>query len=411
MKWLNVILTTLFLANGFGLAASALNERDQEAVAIYLKSKRTMDYIEKSQNNKFLKISGDIRVEWVHATESQDGQAIRGVGPLLPNNSTDFIVNARFEYNCDRVWSYVNIEFDNLGGVGNNDFAFCKTDPEACNGSGECDDRCLKRAFFGYNIWKYGKAVFDVEFGRRPLYNIYDSRIEFQARCDGVLFKFTDIIDDWVEYYAKGGPFVVDYRINHFAYAMEAGGIDILKKGIDLKYSFIDWVKNGRNKCRIRDARGWQFKNSQWSIGYNFRAPCIDKKTKLYAAVLVNHAARRREDSNFHLKNMGWYAGFIMGEVKKKGDWSFDANYQVVQAQAVAECDVHGIGRGNANRETFTANRRGKANYKGFVAAFLYAITDKLNFEIDYEISGAEDNRIGGKHHFQDYEIDMIYAF
>lgn len=434
MKWLTALLGTLFLLSGFNLFATTNIDRDFEAVHQYLNSKRTMDYIEKSENNKYLKLSGDVRTEWQHASESIDRINLRG-RPLLPifkdrnpisKNSFDIIFNFRCEYNCDRVWSYVNIEYDESAGVGNNDFGICKIDNQACTGSGECDDICLKRAFFGYNIWKCDKATLDVEFGRRPLYTIFDSRIEFQARFDGILFKFADVIKGWTEYYIKGGPFVVDYRVGHFAYCVELGGINIRDLGIDLKYSFIDWKKAGRNVCSVRKARGWQFRTSQWSLAYNFRLPCpLDKKTKIYAAILQNHAARKRElklTSNIslippetiilkHKENLGWYAGFIIGEVKKKGDWSFDANYQMVQAQAIPDCDVHGIGRGNALRETFTATGRGKANYKGVTTAFLYAITDKLNFEIDYWISRAENARIGRRHNYEGFEIDIIYGF
>ena len=44
--------------------------------------------------------------------------------------------------------------------------------------------------------------------------------------------------------------------------------------------------------------------------------------------------------------NAGGYAGFTLGELKKKNDWSLDINYQVVQAQAVPDYDSSGIGLG-----------------------------------------------------------------
>jgi hypothetical protein len=414
-------LTAIFLPI-FLQADEALSDIDREAVASFINSKRTIDTAEKA---KELKISGDVRAEFQNRHERGLKQNSAGVFEEqylrchdaitssdipIPCNSYAAQLNIRLDYKGERTWASGYLQFANSAGIENVDN--CGNDKEGCTGSGECEDICLKRAFMGWNVYRCGEIYFDIECGRRPLYTIFDSRIQYHARFDGLLFKLAYGPTTWGEYYIKGGPFVVDYRVDHYAYITEIGVFNFLDHGFDIKYSFVDWFNPGKNICQVVGARGWRFVNSQWTLAYNIKNfPRLNKKMRLYGAFLVNHAARRNELSNDMLRNLGWYAGVITGEVKKQGDWSLDINYQVVEAQAVADCDMHGIGRGNVLRETFTANRRGKGNYRGWQFELLYALTDKLSIDVDYEFSNAEDKRIGGSHSYHKFELDVIHAF
>ena len=55
--------------------------------------------------------------------------------------------------------------------------------------------------------------------------------------------------------------------------------------------------------------------------------------------------------------------------------------------------------------------RRGNTNFIGYRFEFLYAITDNLSIDAIYEFSNEEDRRIGGRHHYNDFELEAIYAF
>jgi hypothetical protein len=437
-------------------------QRDHIAVQNFMDLHRNIPLIEKS---KFLKITGDVRAKWNNRHEKQGKISLRGGGfrdvveveevdgkevvcirkvPKAAVNTYEAELNLRFEYRAgDKSWGFAHLQFDNDFGA----FDFdddCDENPCGAFGSGFCDDICLKRMYFGYEIWKRDHSRIIVEIGRRPLYTIFDSYIEFNERFDGILFKYTDRYEKYAEFYVQVAPFVVDQRSNHFAYIGEVGFLNFFESRFDIQYSFVDWTKHGKNRCfrercaeefpareairkghcNLRNPRGWQFRNSQLILSYNFPTDIISHETKLFVAGLCNHDARRLRgfvDDSGHEKrlphtkaNLGWYAGFITGDVEKAGDWSLDVNYQYVEAQAIPDPDIHGIGRGNILKESFTAlnnNYRGKGNYKGWSFELLYAITNKLSVDATLQWSKAANNKIGGSHHFTKFELDLICGF
>ncbi len=280
--------------------------------------------------------------------------------------------------------------------------------------------------------------------GRRKLDDIFESEIEFSNRFDGILLKYATALGDFSDFYWNVGTFVIDEHVNHFGYATEFGFLDIYDTGLDLRYSFIDWTKRGRNRCFIRHPIGASFQVSQISFSYTINPTFgCDKKMPIefYGGFLVNHAAKSTLFTHHKKKNLGWYAGVYIGNVDKKGDWALDLEYIAVQAQAVSDYDVGSIGRGNILDELLTDifdetfpytneeisfedpysvpssyivgyfPRRGNANFQGWRAEFLYAITDNLSLDMIYEFSKEEDRRIGGKHRYSDFEVEIVYAF
>lgn len=409
-----------------------LDERDFEAVTEYINTKRTIELEEKSCN---LAISGDIRAEWSYITEKLNGVHLRrrhvdrcGKGTFGPNDF-DIDVNLYFDYKCERAWGVAHIEFDNSAGVQQSDkvcgiypgvYNRCSNiDPNGCLGSGDCDSLCLRKAYMGYNVCVDGVSRLDIEIGRRRLYDVFDSRIQFLARFDGLLFRYATQYE-CTDFYFNLGGFVVDERSNHFAWVTEVGALNILDSGFDLKYSFIDWYHHGRNRCDVVKALGWRFQNSQITAAYHIDPDFLNMTAKIYGAFLVNHAAlHHRRILGNKLYNMAWYVGFLIGEVAKEGDWSLDFNYQYCEPQAIADCDLSGIGRGNFFKETLTmadplgnpANARGEANYKGFRIEGLYAITDNLSLDAVFQYSKPVDANIGGPLNYSKFKIEAIYAF
>jgi hypothetical protein len=296
----------------------------------------------------------------------------------------------------------------------------CYEDPEGYHGSGRCNDICLKKAYMGYNVCCEGCTRFDVEIGRRNLYNVFDSQIQFLSRFDGILLRYSSSWECFADWYLNLAGFVVDERVNHFAWVTELAFINIFDAGFDFKYSFIDWRKNGRNRCWEHNPRGFRFENSQFLLAYNVNPEMLCTPATIYGAFLWNHGARRfrhfdhegNRRTHHKRKNIGWYVGFTIGEVVQECDWAFDFQYQVVEAQAVPDEDVSGIGRGNVLDESFTScARRGNTNYKGWRLEGLYALTDNLTLDSILEWSRAQDNTIGGRHHYSKFEIEAIYAF
>lgn len=413
-----------------------LNERDFDALRSYLKSKRVVN-IEESASK--LTISGDVRTEWRHLNETCKGQRLRGHGAVnvggkpVSRNDFDIEFNLRFDYICGKTWASVHVRYDNSAGVDDNGHPCfpnneevdpnldcveqarrCIGDPQGYHGSGYCGDLCLKKAYMGYELYTDKDTRFFIELGRRGnLYNVFDSNIQFLSRFDGLLLKYQQDWENVLEWYVQAAGFLVDERVNHFAWIVETGFLDICNTGLDFKYSLIDWEKHGINRCFARNPAGFRFINSQYTLIYHLKPEWLGMKTKFYGAFVWNHAAKRILVNNHRKrKNLGWYAGVLFGEVRKEGDWALEIQYQLVQAQAMPDGDVGGISRGNVLDESFTScARRGNTNYKGWKFEGLYAFTDNLTLDTILEWSKAEDSSIGGTHTYSKFEMEAIYAF
>lgn len=486
-----------------------LRERDEEPVREFVESKENIDIKDKAKN---LDISGDVRFEYRSIREKgisyfqknidnsstsdnssnldsispsnssrqlppsvlfenyrylRGGDHVDARGLPLSNNDFDVEFNFKVKYSFERAWCSAHLQFDNPAGCrGRNDCAndfvvFNKEGSDTAftdkirdtsrspKGSGEGIFLNLKRAFMGYNVYANGKQRFDIEIGRRKLDDVFVSEVEFSSRFDGILLKYANRIDQVADWYCNSAVFVIDERVNHFGAVTEIGFLNVADTGLDLRYSYIDWRKCGRNRCFVKDAAGSRFRNSQISFAYTFTPEiyCYKFPVEFYGGILVNHAAKKHSIySRNKRKNLAWYAGAYIGNVDKKGDWALDIEYIVVQAQAVSDFDVGSVGRGNILDENLTDKisqtiineqafdtfdllttqqkldlldeqdkfyypRRGNANFVGFRFEGLYALTDNLSVDMIYEFSNAEDRHIGGRHFYSDFEIEMIYAF
>ncbi len=102
----------------------------------------------------------------------------------------------------------------------------------------------------------------------------------------------------------------------------------------------------------------------------------------------IFRAARPIKQTHYKRVPNAWYIGFTLGKLCKACDWSIDINYQFVQAQAVPEFDLNGIGHGNAingllSDAILLGLPAGSAhlftNFKGWQFNALYALTDSLS--------------------------------
>ncbi len=420
-----------------------LDERDYEAVTEFVNSKRTIPLQEKACN---LSLAGDIRAEWHHYVEKVNGEKRRGHarlgdgttatnGTRAGSNDFDVELNLHIDYKCDRSWGVAHIEFDNDMGI--TDPKYCATQADAAptlagtsyqtfcdrcaHGSGTCDCLCLRKAYLGYNVCADGCSRFDIEIGRRRLYDVFDSRVQFQSFFDGTLLRYATQLDCCADAYVNVGLFVVDSHAHHLGWAIEGGLLNICDSGFDVKYSYIDWEKNGDNRCFERHALGTQYQVHQFTGYYHFCPEVLCMPAKAYGAVLWNADAPRTLYTNNKRENLGWYIGAIFGEVCCEGDWSVDINYQYVEAQAVPDHDVSGNGRGNIRNECLymlgapatavAATARGNANFQGWRVEGLYALTDNLSLDASFVYSRAADKGIGGSLNYSKWKLAAIYAF
>ncbi|MFI5343668.1 MAG: hypothetical protein ACHQUC_05545 [Chlamydiales bacterium] len=477
-KYLMLLMLGLTSTHAFGQQETAFenreNNRDDTAVREFVESKENIDVREKASN---LEISGDVRFVWQNKHERgrvlifdesssyeeissidrpnihEEVRSLRGnryVGrDELPISCNDFNVkfNLKVKYDFDKTWAMGHLQFNNQAGItatpecrgelpifDSSGSRVVKREPLdrrfVGHGSGVGGGINLKRAYIGHNLYADGKHRLDLQIGRRQLDDIFMSEIQFDNYFDGVLFEYAGEIDKVSDWYLKAGVFVVDQRVDHFGWATEIGFLHLFDTLWDVRYSFIDWRKDGFTRCFVNDPEGTRFQISQFTLGYQITPKIFkyDVPVELYGAFLINTAAHKNKFTRGKLANLGWYFDLYAGNVVKKGDWSFEFIYAVVQAQAVPDFDVAGVTRGNilANRvnDVAFANSsssesglngyfvsQGNANYQGCLFDFLYAVTDNFSIDLSYEFSTAVDKHIGGPHNYHNLEFEFLYAF
>lgn len=443
MKLLRYLLPLAMATCGFAATLTAGDystiteerERDPSAVADYLKSKRAVTLAEKGGN---LGISGEVDAEWDHIKTHSDGKRLRGSGsqkhvrsaPFIPWATNEFSVevNLMFDYRTDKTWAAIQFQFDNPAGIkkiANEDKHFgLNAKPRLKHvkernvlfGSGVLDNIVMRKAYMGLNVLDHGTSRLDIEVGRRRGYDVFDSKVQFENYMDGLLLKYANSFEGVFDLTAKAEAFVVDYRVNQFGYVGEIGFLNIADAGFDLKYSIIDWdTHKGKNRWGHKHARGSEFITSQYTAAYHISPDMIRFPTTIYGAFLHNSRARHNHFSHHEKAANAWYAGAKVGEVRKKGDWSVEADYQWVQAQAMPESDVSGIGRDNPNKISFYDSRDGRsggwANYKGWEVDGFYALTDNLTLNAYYDHIREVNHKIGGKYRSWTFTLAAIYAF
>jgi len=438
-----------------------LEERDWDALRSYLRSRRDE---EKDQSKSALLLSGNARVDWRNKQETIEldgdrvslygGDATDFKGIRRGRNRFDVEVNLRLDYDLDRSWMVIHWQYDNKAGIDDETNCFDKNskgvDTCYCRemfGSGNCGSLCLKKAYFGYNLYKCGDTEFDIEIGRRYLYDVFDSKVQFLSRFDGILLSYGGIVKEVVDYYIHVGGFVVDYRANHFAWITEVGALNIYGSNFDFKYSIIDWRKNGHNRCsdRVKGCKqdlvccperkddccddgfrcgdrnppGTKFVISQWTAAYGLKKDCwlmkdtwYGRDAILFGAFLINHENPHPTCTPPN-QNKAWYVGLRFGEVRKEGDWAFQVMYQWVQAFAMPNLDMSGIGNGNTlDNLTFT-DLTGNTNFKGWRFDGMYAFTDEIviNARCQWSTELAKKLYCKESHYFREIKVEMVYTF
>ena len=384
-------------------------EIDVQALREWINTKRQVSIKEIGGN---LSLSGEVRTEFQITGETNDGIKQRGSGApafggiVYPNKSYDVAVNITLDYRADRTWSAIKLEFDNSAGIF----------------GGSTDKIKLSKAYFGTRLYDGDSNYFDVEIGRKKLSTIFDSREEFSAYFDGILLKYDQSFDNVGDFFTHVGVFVVDERQDRYAYVGETGLMNIADTGIYTKFSLIDWdTKNTKNQI-VKER--FDFLVSQFLLGYRCFPLSFQKQITVYLAGLYNFAANRLPITANKLANWGSYIGFSIGELKRKGDWAIDANYQFLAAQCVPDYDNSGIGLGNiSNAGLYTADINGKGgpttvktaagsgNYRGIIVTLEYLLTNNLNLQQQWQQAVTLDKDIGPYRRYKQYEIEFVYGF
>lgn len=362
-----------------------------------------------------LVIAGDVRARWLAAGEKFNGIKQRGSGTTTAINRFKSEFNLFLDYVDPKSWVSTKVRWTTFDGIDGGS----SVKPE------------LDRAFIGYDIYEKDCLDFYIELGRSRLDYLFDSRVQFGSVFDGIHLYYTDEWDKIGTFVLHGGPFIVDSFTNHYAWALETYIDEWAGTGFILKYSIIDWNRTAStlNYGNVKDISGkkllsnnprYRFLVSQMQVAWVGDVDFARCKTLfLYGAVLTNHDAKRVKQTNFTYANKAWYVGFTLGKLCKACDWSLDMNYQYVQAQAVPEFDLGGIGHGNAANgllsDAIGSNLNLKTglftNFRGWQVSLLYAMTDTLSLRAKAEATRPINYRIGGDFRYKGFEMAAIYAF
>ncbi|MCH9608469.1 MAG: hypothetical protein S4CHLAM45_10450 [Chlamydiales bacterium] len=367
------------------------------------------------QKEGSLIIAGDVRARWNTIGEKLDGIKQRGTGTNTAINRFKSEVNLFLDYSAPRTWVSNKLRWVSFGGKDGGTAAKVEID----------------RAFIGYDMHHVGTTDFYIELGRSKFDYLYESRVEFVSIFDGIHLFFTKCWPTVGNFTIHGGPFIVDSFTNHYGWVAETYITKWMGTGISFKYSIVDWhrhsptldygnLPNSGNNT-VMDNPRYSFIVSQMLFGYERKLPWVHCKTLYaYAAVLANHDAKRTRTTDGKKLNNAWYIGFTLGKLCKACDWSIDLNYQSVQAQAVPEFDLRGVGHGNAGNTLLSdailqglgpSGAIGFTNYKGWEASALFAMTDSLSIRARAARTVPRNKSVGGDLRYKTFDMTVIYAF
>jgi hypothetical protein len=375
-----------------------------------------------TNNQGALTISGQIALQWSHTSAFVNGKKFRGPGTQFPQshrnqridspfgtNQFDIKSDLMLDYQADRAWSFMQLQFDNQAGIITApQQKHCNSNKNVLTGSGTADNLFLLKAFTGYALMKKNETRADIEIGRHLFLDIFDSQIQFNNTFDGILFRYNRKSARKGIFALNLAAFAIDTHVNHFGYVGEVDFIATKRQAFDLKYSLISWDRHAPNRYGKRDPLGAQFLNSQATIIYHLG----NNTTDLYGAFVQNHKAKKNVHSDNKKAANAFYIGGKIGEIKNQNDWALDANYQWVEAQSVPEWDVSGIGHFNPSSISMY-NRRfgGFANYRGYAVTGYYALTKNITFQLILQRAKQLSKSIGGTFHSTNLQVSTIYSF
>ena len=405
--WRFALFSSVVLLTASASAAD-VDDDDIQALRDWINSKRMITVRELGGQ---LSISGEVRAEMQATAETKKGIAQRGRGTKSPTHAYDVEFHLGVDYRTENTWAAARLRFDNDAGIIQDFF-----------GSGTNNKLKVDKAYFGYRLIDRDRHTMDIEVGRRGMFLLFDSKLQFGSNFDGVSLKDSYAIDGVGDVYYQLGAFIVNEKKNQAGYVGEVGILNVANTGFYTKYSLIDWD----TKDDISIPQEFHFINSQLLLGYKYIPQPWDKVINFYLGGLYNHRARELKISDHKKANFASYLGFSIGQIKQAGDWAFDANYQLVAAQSIPSFDCLGIGMGNSSGNGFyytkskdkegpvAATRKtaeGNVNYRGFRLTLQYMLTNNLNLFQEWSQSITLDDSIGPFRRYKQYELELIYAF
>lgn len=392
---------------------------------------------ELSENPMEPAITAEVRTRWRNQYKRNDGHMTRGVHAVVPVSVPTAAVstvegasmtasanryitelNLFVDYETCRNWMEAKLSFKNDMGIE----------------SGTDNKISLQKAWIGYDAFDDNWGDLDLEIGRKPCSEIFDSRIEFDSTFDGALVTWRRRWKRTGEIFIHGGPEIIDARTTQFAFIGEMGIEEAFDTGAYTKISLAWWRHRGADRYNVKNSPRYRYINPQLLVGYDFCKEWLGFPSAVYAAGLYNCAAKPNISSAGKKRAFAWYAAIEFGKLKKAGDFFFDVCYQDVGSQAVPNFDMSGIGRGNStswgdlpviadptNPGNYSPNTavdnvpaaqvQGNNNFRGVEVRFYYNFTDQLTLRATADVSAQKTRAVGGGNTYRSGELQLIYGF
>jgi hypothetical protein len=397
---------------GYAAVTFGTDRPDLEQLERYIQELRSKTL---SKKLSYLSLSGDVRVTWRHERVMRDGIDLTGPNsdPHLPNQAWISEINMILDVGKLPAWSMWKINFrSRMGQL-----------------SGSKGELAVQRALVGLDFADTLTREVYIQAGREMLSDDFESRIEFNTLFDGVMFSWTEKVERFGDYYIKGGPMIVDFGVGQYGWIAETGVEELAGSGAFVKVNYIDWEGNNvppgigpededRREFFDEVARAaYRFQIVQYLAGYWFEWECFPWPFQPYAAYLQNYVAEPVPSTHGRKEDKAFYAGFSLGKLSRPGDWVIDLNYQWVQALAIPQFDVSGIGNGlpvgpEFRREVrFFEQGRGNTNYRGWAFKGSMNVTKSLIGQLKYEWSQPIIRSIGGRGLYNKVQMQFLFVF
>lgn len=330
-----------------------------------------------------------------------------------PGEKPTCFINSRaslfFDYRVYQTSFHVKLKFENNVGV--------------ITGTTDC--LTLEQAYMRQRILEDGRSTFDISVGRNKLYNIFDSKLQFNALLDGVSISYKNGYPKVFNLQMTAAGGVISEQYNQYGWVGEIGLSQVLGTGLFMRYSFTDWLKKGFSPISYGNGSPtglstannpqFAFQISQFTSGWDIE----QIKLRVYWSALYNNAAKAHPSLGMRkLDRTGWYVGFQLGRIEKKGDMALEANYQWVGAQAVPGWDMAGIGNGNPNASAIyypglsgDPAPFGNTNYRGVAVNYMNVLDTNLSLVARFMFSRSLRNLQNWKSRFTQVQMALVYTF
>lgn len=374
----------------------------------------TRGFVETRKRGGVLRLAGDVRAKWIYAKEDIKNPTPTDKTPL-PINRYRSEFHLYVDYTAGKSWLTSKMNWAAIAG-----------------GESTAAGVDINRAFLGYRFYEDAPTATKVfaEVGRSSLGDIFESELEFNSNFDGIHLYASRRLSENRPYHVilHGGPFVVNMAKKHYAWVVE-GIVNQLPGNFSVKCSMIDWNSFSPSETSSSSSTGnqkdpkYKYCVWQWLVSKHSTVPWLQGEKKplyLYGAYLMNTLAKATKTTLNTKQNKGWFLGGTLGSLRKAGDWSATIRYEYVEALAIPEIDVSGIGRGNQLKYWFSQaiagnydpkEANGFTNYKGASYLFMYGITNSLSLRTYGAYSKPANNQLGSDFTYRKFDIGLISAF